>query len=134
MRRSVMIRANPVPTGLVAALMLVLASSLGSANEATGDATHAGDATKGRSIYLAVGCYECHGRQGQGGNFNYPAPILAQTKLPLEAFKALVRLGPNDMPAYTVGVLSDQDVADIHAFLQSLSGRRPAKDIPLLNQ
>lgn len=129
-----MIPARPVLTGTIAALMMLLVSSLGSADEATADTTKAGDATNGRRIYIAVGCYECHGRQGQGGNFNYSTPVLAQTKLPLEAFKALVRLGPNDMPAYTQGVLSDQDVADIHAFLQSLSGRRPTKDIPLLNR
>lgn len=128
-----MIPARPVLTGTIAALMMFLVSSLGSADEATADSTKAGNATNGRRIYLAVGCYECHGRQGQGGNFNYATPILAQTKLPLEAFKALVRLGPNDMPAYTQAVLSDQDVADIHAFLSSLSGRRPSKDIPLLN-
>jgi hypothetical protein len=30
--------------------------------------------------------------------------------------------------------LSDQEAADIHAFLRSLPGRRPVKDIPLLNQ
>jgi mono/diheme cytochrome c family protein len=123
-----MIRVSPAPAGAIVALMLLLGSAAGSADES------AGDATNGRRIYLAVGCYECHGRQGQGGTFNYPTPVLAQTKLPLEAFKALVRLGPNDMPAYTEAVLSDQDVADIHAFLRSLAGRRPAKDIPLLNQ
>ena len=82
---------------------------------------------------LAVGCFTCHGRSGQGGSYNGPAPALAETKLPLEAFKVFVRLGPNDMPAYTESVLSDKDTTDILAFLRSLPGRRPAKDIPLLN-
>jgi hypothetical protein len=31
-------------------------------------------------------------------------------------------------------VLPDKEATDIHAFLQSLPGPRPAKDIPLLNQ
>jgi mono/diheme cytochrome c family protein len=92
-----------------------------------------GDAVNGKRLFLAVGCFECHGRAGQGGRFNYPAPALAQTPLPLVAFRALVRAGPNDMPAYAERVLSDQDVADILAFLQSLPGPRPVKDIPLLN-
>ena len=93
-----------------------------------------GDAANGKRAYLAVGCFTCHGRSGQGGAMNYPAPALAQTTLRLEAFRVLVRVGPNEMPAYSENVLSDKDLADIHAFLRSLSGRRPAKDMPLLNQ
>ena len=92
-----------------------------------------GDAANGRRLYLAVGCFECHGRAGQGGRFNYPAPALARTALPLAAFSALVRAGPNDMPAYAQRVLADQDVADILAFLRTLPGRRALADIPLLN-
>ena len=92
-----------------------------------------GDAAKGRRVYEAVGCYTCHGRSGQGGSFNYPAPPLAQITYPVEAFTMIVRSGPNDMPAYSENVLSDHDLADIHAFLRSLAGARPAKDIPLLN-
>jgi mono/diheme cytochrome c family protein len=93
-----------------------------------------GDAASGKRVYLAVGCFTCHGRSGQGGAMNYPAPALAQTALPVEAFNTLVRVGPNDMPAYSESVLSDKELADIHAFLRSLPGRRPAKDYPLLNQ
>jgi mono/diheme cytochrome c family protein len=93
-----------------------------------------GDVANGKRVYLADGCFTCHGRSGQGGALNYPAPALAQTKLPVEAFKALVRAGPNDMPAYSETVLSDKDLGDMHAFLMSLPGRRPAKDFPVLNQ
>lgn len=92
-----------------------------------------GDAARGRELYLTVGCFECHGRAGQGGRFNYPAPALAQIALPLVAFKALVRAGPNDMPAYAQQVLPDQGVADILAFLRSLPGRRAPQDLPLLD-
>ena len=38
----------------------------------------------------------------------------------------------NDMPAYAAEVMSDQAVADVYAFLQSLPGPRPAKDIAIL--
>jgi len=48
--------------------------------------------------------------------------------------RAFLRIGVNDMPAYSKEVLSDQQVADIHAFLRSLPGRKSAKDFPLLNQ
>jgi hypothetical protein len=37
------------------------------------------------------------------------------------------------MPAYSEAVVSDKEAADIYAFLQTLSGRRPAKDFPILN-
>lgn len=93
-----------------------------------------GDAVKGKSIYLAVGCFMCHGRAGQGGAMNYPAPPIAKVEMPAEAFVAFLREAPSDMPAYSAAVLSDNDAADIHAFLQSLPGRKPAKDFPLLNQ
>jgi mono/diheme cytochrome c family protein len=92
-----------------------------------------GDAANGKKVFVAVGCYYCHGRSGQGGALNYPAPALAKTEVPFEGFKGVLRQSLRDMPAYVEAVLPDQDVADIYAFLQSLPGRRPAKDIAILN-
>ena len=92
-----------------------------------------GDAGNGKRIYLADGCFTCHGRAGQGGAYNGPAPILAHSALPFDGFKGQVRNPVNDMPAYSDAVLSDKDIADIYAFVQSLPGPRSAKDIPLLN-
>ena len=93
-----------------------------------------GDATNGKRVYLADGCFTCHGRSGQGGAMNYPAPALAQIEMPVEAFVSFLREAPNDMPAYSTEVLSNKDAADIHAFLRSLPGRKPTRDFPLLNQ
>ncbi len=93
----------------------------------------AGDAANGKKVFVAVGCYYCHGRAGQGGALNYPAPVLAKTELPFDGFKGVLRQSLRDMPAYIEAVLPDKDVADIYAFLQSLPGRRPAKDIAILN-
>jgi mono/diheme cytochrome c family protein len=92
-----------------------------------------GDAANGRKVYLADGCYQCHGRVGQGGLMTGPAPILAQTKMPFAAFRRQLRNPINDMPPYPENLLSEKEVADIFAFLQSLPGRRPVKDIPILN-
>jgi mono/diheme cytochrome c family protein len=92
-----------------------------------------GDANNGRRIYLTVGCFTCHGRSGQGGAFTGPAPILARTALPFDAFKALVRAPSNNMPAFSDAVLSDNDIADVYAFLESLPGPRAPKDISILN-
>jgi len=37
------------------------------------------------------------------------------------------------MPPYPQNLLSDQQVADIYAFLQGVPGRTPVKNIPILN-
>jgi len=100
---------------------------------AAGEVGPQGDAANGKQVYLRVACFACHGRSGQGGAYRGPTPILAQTALPIEGFKALLRDPPGDMPAYSEAVLSDRDIADIYAFLESLPGPRPPKDIPSLN-
>jgi mono/diheme cytochrome c family protein len=92
-----------------------------------------GDAGNGKRVYLAVGCFTCHGRSGQGGAYTGPAPALARTALPFDGFKALIRAPSNNMPAYSDAVLSDKDIADIYAFLESLPGPRSPKDISILN-
>jgi mono/diheme cytochrome c family protein len=91
------------------------------------------DAAKGKRIYLAVGCFTCHGRSGQGGAYTGPAPILARTALPFDGFKALIRVPSNNMPAYSDALLSDQDIANVYAFLQSLPGPQSPNDISILN-
>jgi mono/diheme cytochrome c family protein len=94
----------------------------------------AGDAANGKRVYLKLRCFTCHGRAGQGGAFNYPAPALAALELPVEAFQAFLREPANDMPAFSTAVLSDKEAADMWAWLHTLPGRKPAKDFPLLNQ
>jgi mono/diheme cytochrome c family protein len=93
----------------------------------------AGDAANGQRIYLADGCFTCHGRSGQGGNYYGTTPTLAKTELPFEGFKQQLRDPVRVMPPYEQAVVSDKEAADIYAFLQTLPGRRPAKDFPILN-
>ena len=45
-----------------------------------------------------------------------------------------VRAPAGAMPAYTDKVITDQELTDIHAYLQTMAKAKPAKDIPLLNQ
>ena len=97
------------------------------------DARPKGDTANGRALYLADGCWQCHGRVGQGGLMTGAAPVLAQTRLPFAAFSRQLRNPINDMPPYPEKLLSDKELVDIYAFLQALPGRRPVKDIPLLN-
>jgi len=115
---------------IVPIAMMIAMSSVANSLAVAGEQ---GDITNGRRVFLADGCFECHGRAGEGGFYNYPVPSLAQVRYPLEAFKALVRLGPNDMPAYGPAVLSDAELADIYAFLRSLPGPRPVGEAAILN-
>jgi ubiquinol-cytochrome c reductase cytochrome c subunit len=51
-----------------------------------------------------------------------------------EALIKYVRQPSGQMPPYTSKVISDQELADIFAYLQSRPKGAPGKDIPLLNQ
>ena len=90
----------------------------------------------GQAVFMRVGCYTCHGTVGQGG----AGARLAPNTLPLAALQTWVRNGsPNwsiarGMPAYPTAIVTDEDLADIRAFLASLPPPPAAKDIPLLNQ
>lgn len=87
---------------LAAALVMASAGALLLVPARAQDAPH-GDSAAGRKVYLADGCYECHGRVGEGGAMNGPAPILAKTKLPFAAFTQQLRNPVNDMPPYPTG-------------------------------
>jgi mono/diheme cytochrome c family protein len=117
------------------AFTVVAVAAIGVSASAVAQAQDApqGDATNGKHLYLMLGCFTCHGRSGQGGAYNGPAPIVAHTALPFDGFKGQVRDPTNDMPAYSDAVLSDKDIADIFAFVESLPGPRSPKDIPILN-
>jgi mono/diheme cytochrome c family protein len=120
-------------TFLYGAVMITAGTLAIAASGWAQNASPKGDAGNGRTLYLAYGCWQCHGRVGQGGLMTGAAPVLAQTRLPFAAFSRQLRNPINDMPPYPEKLLSDKDVTDIYAFLQALPGRRPVKDIPILN-
>ena len=108
---------NLIAVTLLAAALLVAQSS--------------GNAEKGKREFTKLGCYTCHGYQGQGGGAGAklaPHPITAA------ALIAYVRHPKGSMPPFTDKVVSDEVLADIHAYLASIPAPPPAKDIPLLNQ
>lgn len=97
----------------------------------------AGNAGNGKKLFVADGCYQCHGRQGQGGSsapVGSYGPRLAPPRIPVEAVRAYVRHPGGGMPPYTAKVLSDTEIDDIYAFLKTVPPPRPLKDLPLLNQ
>jgi len=103
-------RSALVPT-LVAAVLAAGAPALG-------QSAPPGDAANGKRVYVADGCYQCHGTVGQGSRPT--GPHLAPQPLPYEAFAGQVRHPVNAMPPYTNVVLSEQELADIYAYLVSI--------------
>lgn len=86
-----------------------------------------GNAQVGKEIFLADGCYQCHGRVGQGGR----GPTLVPMRLPFEAFRIMVRQpSGGGMPPYAQQVLSDQSLADAYAYLLALPGPQDAAQLP----
>lgn len=95
----------------------------------TGSAS-AGDATRGKQIFDRVGCWQCHGYEGQGAN---TGPKLAPDPIDKEALKSFLRAASStSMPPYSAKILSDDEVADIHAYLASVKKPPSDKTIPLL--
>ncbi len=93
-------------------------------------AAAAGSAEKGKLAFVKHGCWQCHGFAGQGG---VTGPKLAPNPLPVEALSAFVRNSAGGMPPYQKAILPEADLADIHAYLQSLPKAPDYKSIPLLN-
>ena len=94
------------------------------------NAAPGGDAKRGEGLFMADGCYQCHGTVGQGSRGT--GPRLAPNTIPYEAFAAQVRKPSNIMPPYTAVVLSDAQLADIYAYVKGLPGPAKAEDVKIL--
>jgi mono/diheme cytochrome c family protein len=88
-------------------------------------------ADNGKRLFVRDGCYECHGYSGQGG---VAGARLAPPVLTAQAIAKYIRRPAGAMPAFSDKVVSDQDVADIYAYLKTIPAPKPVKEIPLLNQ
>jgi mono/diheme cytochrome c family protein len=88
-----------------------------------------GNAENGKTLFMKFGCYECHGREGQGA---VTGPRLNQNPITFARFNTYIRKPSGEMPPYTTKVVSEQQAADIYAFLQSLPRPPSVDSIPLL--
>jgi hypothetical protein len=89
------------------------------------------DHAPGYIEYVEMGCWQCHGFQGQGGS---SGPRLAPDPIPFEAFRNIVRQPYNVMPAYSPSVLTDEKLKRLHEYLQSIPASPGVFDIPLLSE
>jgi mono/diheme cytochrome c family protein len=85
-------------------------------------------ATEGRELFIANGCYQCHGYEGQGGEALRIAPSL----YPFEAFAQMVRRPSLEMPAYSPDVLTEEDLRSIYEYVRSIPEPPSVADLPAL--
>jgi ubiquinol-cytochrome c reductase cytochrome c subunit len=125
-------------TGAIAgAILIVLAVPAATAQAPSGQtppgqpsaAAPAGDAERGKALFVTNGCYQCHNYEGHGGA---AGARLAPNPLPFRGFVNYVRSPRGDMPPYTAKVMSEQDLADVHAYLRGRPRPAAVSSIPLL--
>jgi ubiquinol-cytochrome c reductase cytochrome c subunit len=94
-----------------------------------------GDPKVGQTVFMRDGCYQCHGTVGQGSGqrgVSPYGPMLAPKPLPFTVILHQLRTPMDVMPAYSTAILSDQDAANIYAYLASIPTGKDAGSIPLL--
>jgi len=109
-------------------VFVAIAASFTGTNTAT-----AADAAKGKIAFMKHGCWQCHGFVGQGSIATSNGRVIARTQLPLDGFKSFVRTTNGAMPPFRAAVLSDDELDNIYAYLQSLPAPKAVSDIPLLS-
>ncbi|HWP85797.1 MAG TPA: cytochrome c [Terriglobia bacterium] len=124
------VRSKVVGTGLLA--MMVSFAGAAAQNQPGGSAAPSpkGDADNGKKLYNTIGCWQCHGYSGQGG----AGAKIAPEPIPFPAFSRYVRKPGGQMPPYSAKVVSDQQLADIYAFLETIPKPPDADSIPLLKK
>ena len=90
-----------------------------------------GNSDAGKKLFSTIGCWQCHGYEGQGGS---AGPRIAPKPIAWTAFSKYVRKPTNQMPPFTEKVVTDTDLANIYAYLQSRPVPPPVASIPLLQQ
>ena len=95
-------------------------------------AAQAASPENGRKAFVAHGCWQCHGFEGQGSAVTSNGAVMSNTELPFEAFEGFVRGTNRAMPPYREAILPSADLADIYAFLHTVPKPKDPNSIPLL--
>lgn len=112
-----------------AVFALALLAAVAFAQSGSKAKTQAGDAARGKQLYVKYTCYACHSFDGHGG----AGARLVPMKMLLPVFTAYIR-APRQMPPYREKVMPDADIADVWAYLKTIPESPAAKSIPLLNE
>ena len=109
-------------------LSLVLFAPVAFAQDKTPAPT--GSAENGHNVYMKLMCYTCHGTVGQGADRG-TGPKLAPNPVSFATFQAQLRTPRADMPPYRKEFLTDQELADLYAYVASIKASPAAKDLQL---
>ena len=116
-------RVTPRKTFIGLAVWALVCAGTASAQDAP-----QGNAEHGRQLFTDKGCYSCHGFVGQGSR---EAPRIAPP-IAFPAFELQLRQPRAIMPPYEPKIVSDQEAADIYAYLGSLPKPPDPKTVKLL--
>jgi len=126
--------------------LILLASAAGAQTGGQPTAVATGDAAKGKALFLAHQCFACHGYNGETGTRLVKEDgSFVPRLLTSRGFTAFIRAPrPNErppagssvtMPSYGVSSLSDEQAADLFAYIKAFKPTEPPlKDIPLLSE
>jgi len=108
-------------TGILVSALITVAASMHAqsappAKPVAQAAAPAGKVENGGVLYKKTGCYQCHANEAQGG---LSGPRIGPGMVPYARFSQYIRKPTGDMPPYTAKVLSDQDIADIYAWVNA---------------
>jgi mono/diheme cytochrome c family protein len=92
----------------------------------------AASAENGKIAYVKNGCWQCHGLLGQGSLVTSNGTVLSGSPMTFDIFKSYVRTTNRAMPPYSEKILSDGDLADIYAYMQTIPKPPDVNGIPLL--
>ena len=89
----------------------------------------AGNVQNGGALYKKIGCYQCHGGEAQGG---LSGPRIGPALFPYARFSDYIRKPTGDMPPYSAKVLTDQQIADIYAWVNARPRPPAVNSLPQL--
>ena len=90
------------------------------------------DAQNGKKVFEKLGCFRCHGSAGEGmaqTGKEAGSPKIAATKLSLRGFLESVRKPKGQMPPFGTKQVSDEELSDVYAFLESAASQ-PRLELP----
>lgn len=99
-----------------------------------------GNATSGKGLYYAYGCYACHGYNGETGARAFVGRWgnLSTEQAFITFLRGRANVAPltpsTSMPNFGEKSMSDKQAKDIYAYIRTFkSSAPPLKDIPTLN-
>jgi mono/diheme cytochrome c family protein len=113
-------------------LIVALASASILVRSQSSAAPRGGNSQNGKKVFEKLGCFRCHGSAGEGmaqtGKEAAP-PKIASPHLSLQDFVRFVRAPKGKMPPFSATQVSDDELSDVYAFLQTAASQ-PKVELP----